>query len=742
MIKGVNKYQTPWNSEIFSRISKETLAELQDLIEDIPFVQRLLAVDRKFAKDLDRDKFGRIVVDITNPHILEDMDYFRPAAIHYQKHGVYTLLTPNKATGSEYQRFWAEQTKRCIEGYVRESDGEWIPGYYYFYLNFSPIELTKHMDEKMQSDDSTNIRADREVDFPLVWDGDYLYFHYIEQAERKGLHANVLKTRGRGFSFKGASMGARNYSRIRKSKSYMIANEKEYLTKDGTMTKTWDILDFLANNTPWPRLRLIDQPTHKKLGYKDPETNSEQGRKSEIIGVTTLNNPNRARGKRGKLLLFEESGVYPKLKQVWRVALPSVSQGNVVYGLMVSQGTGGTEAADFEAAEAFFYQPEGYEIYSLSNVFDQRAAHTRSAFFYAEYLNREGCYDSNGNSDVLKALVQLLARWENIRKNTTDPMALTREKADRPVTPQQAVMRTEGTFFPIEDIKLYLSNIKVDEQSFVSSHQVGDLAWVTGSKVQWVQNIAKYPIRVYPLEINQDKEGAIEIYHMPQQGEIPWFRYIAGMDPYDDDHSTTNSLGSMFVMDTITDRIVAEYTGRPMRAVDFYETCEKLLEFYNATVLYENDKKGFYGYMYNRHKLHRLADNPKILRNLDMAKAVNYGNKSKGCGSGKHVNAFGRRLLADYMTSLKPKGDGEQLLNLHTIRSIALLQEALKWNMDGNFDRISAAGMLMIYREEVKQYVLHIRDEDTTDPLAGIDPFFVKNVSSFRAKHNFNEIKT
>lgn len=40
-------------------------------------------------------------------------------------------------------------------------------------------------------------------------------------------------------------------------------------------------------------------------------------------------------------------------------------------------------------------------------------------------------------------------------------------------------------------------------------------------------------------------------------------RYILGADPYDDDESNTMSLGSIFVLDLWTDRIVAEYTGRP-----------------------------------------------------------------------------------------------------------------------------------------------------------------------------------
>jgi len=724
-----NKYQTQLNKEVLEKYSQETVAELREYLSSVELIKRLIDPYRKRAKDLKRDNFGRIVVDITSPHILEDMDYFRQAAIHYQNHGCYTFLRANKSRGSEYRRFWDEEKRRCLEGYVRPSDGEWISGYYYYYLNYSPIELTKVSGEHMQADSTDGVRAERVIDFPKVWDGDYLWYHYIEQAERRALHVNLLKTRGRGFSFKGASMGGRNYHLLKASKSYVMANEKEYLTKDGTLTKTWNNLDFIANNTPWPRLRLIDQPMHKKSGYKDPETNTERGKKSEVIGITTLNNPDRARGKRGKIIIFEESGTYPNLKQIWRVALKSVMQGKVAFGLLLAQGTGGTEGADFEAAEAFFYEPKGYKIYTVDNVWDANAGKAQSSFFFPEYLNREGYYDDDGNSDVIGALLELLEGWMVIKYNNSDPMALTREKAEQPITPQQAVMRTEGTFFPIEELKNHLSEIEVDRQRFTSSHYVGHLVWTSSGKVAWQPDSGLAPIRDYPLE-SAYKEGAIEIFSMPKGHDIPYYRYIIGVDPYDDDHSTTSSLGSAFVFDLIEDVIVAEYTGRPSTAEAFYDICLKLCEFYNASIMYEQDKKGLYSYLYNKNKIYRLANNPQVLRNLDLTKGVNYGNKSKGVSSGKHVNAFGRRLLADWMMSHHVVPDNDQpILKLHTIRSIALLKEAIKWNIDGNFDRISSMGILMIYREEMKQYVLMVKDERQISNSLSKDRFFAANLN-------------
>ena len=54
-------------------------------------------------------------------------------------------------------------------------------------------------------------RADRVMEFPDFWDGDYEYYWYLEDAEASGEHGAVVKTRGRGYSFKGGSMCNRNY---------------------------------------------------------------------------------------------------------------------------------------------------------------------------------------------------------------------------------------------------------------------------------------------------------------------------------------------------------------------------------------------------------------------------------------------------------------------------------------------------------------------------------------------------
>ena len=1081
-----NKTQSPITEELLSMLDSRSRIEFLDTIDNIGLLKVLINPSRKKAKDLPRDSKGRIVVDIENLHILENMDYFRPRALYYQEHGCYTHLFYNPAPNSEYRMFWDEERRRCIEGYVRESDGEWIPGYFYFYLNYTPIDLVSAIDSANDTKDGLafsavvgGIRSERKENFPDVWDGDYIYFHYIEQAEEDGKHGAVLKTRGRGYSFKGSSMLARNYFIVKKSKSYALASEQEYLVKDGLLTKAWGNINFVDNNTPWTQPRdYKDTEIHKRASYKDVENKTEKGFLSEVIGVTCKDNPQKAhpysqhivtpygemlwrdvnigtklfdrngtittvtevhefgeqdvyriyfndgryidssinheweclrfntksiknksyhniqkfkletkdiikylssgsnkanklkiavpsevefpkidvpmdaytlglmlgdgsigkstnnqsvitmkhsdinaisefipykvrneawggdirnvifidngrdiykslglfnsragdkfipniykyntkevrlgiinglldtdgsvtrdfgvieystkssqlakdfiwivrslglngsikertingtiyyrcyiycdrnetrlfnlprkkeiikkkkdnafaqnkvkyihidriekrsselikcvtvdsvdtmylvgdfvptfnsRGKRGKLLLFEEAGKFPGLTTAWAIARKSVEQGRYVFGFMCSYGTGGTISSDFEALEQFFYSPAGYNIKYMNNIFDKNPGQGICALFIPEYLNRQGCYDKNGNSNVIKALLEVFIQRQTIRNNTSDPQALIQEKAETCITPQEAVLRIEGSLFPVLDLKEYLSSISPSMDKFTASHYTGSLVYDINGEIEF-RNSNVIPIRDYPAK-DLNKEGCVEIFEMPSK--VLSDRYIVSVDTYDDDDVTwSNSLGSVFVFDRWSRSFVAEYTGRPNTANEFYEITYRIARYYNAKIMYENNKKGLFAYFNNvKNAVWMLADTPEYLRDKSNIRVSLTSNTSKGVCATAAINAHARRMIRDWMMEeiKEPTGeldvDGNNVyriyLRLQKIRSIGLLKEAIAWTSDGNFDRISSLGMAMLYDAELSQY--EYTGDRSKIVKRGDDPFF------------------
>lgn len=591
----MNQYQTPLTPELLLDIPQEVQDQLFDILNNVEFVKRLVSPDRQYAKDRPRDDKGRIIVDLANPHILQDMDYFRPTALHYKKYGTLTNLRPNANPNSEFGKWIREERRRCWEGYVRESDGEWITGYMYFYLNYCPIILSRIREGSK--------KADRVVDFPEVWEGIYWRFHYIDQMRNGGLyndfkggnHGAELARRGASKSYSLGSIAAHNFilgeNEIANQKinTVVTAYQKEYLTKDGTLNKFLSMADFCAEHTQFPRKRLKSslQDMIWTMGYKDLETNVEKGTLNSVLGVSSKDDESKMRGKRAHILV-DEFGTFARLIDAYNVWIPSVQEGDIVFAMIYMCGTAGDDQSDFAGAQEIMYNPKGYNMYALPNVFDKVNQGKKDfVFFFPGYINRKGCYNKDGVSDVIKALIEILLNRYKVKYNSTDPNTVVKTIAEIPITPSEAIIKTGVNMFPITDLTERLGQIDSNPREYDDTY-VGDLILKNGD-VEFSPS-TQAPIREFPHKDNKI-EGAIEMFQLPvidPKNKKPFQnRYIAGCDPYDDDEANTMSLGSIFIMDLWTDKVVAEYTGRPMFAEDFYEICRKLCLFYDARLNYE-----------------------------------------------------------------------------------------------------------------------------------------------------------
>lgn len=746
-----NKYQTPLTKELKENLPKEVYNDIIEFITNVKFINNLIQPKEIRGTIKDRPVMtyedengqkieyedGRKEIWLDNPHILENMNYFRERAIFFEENKKYTNIIPNGNPKSDYAKFWRKEVRRWREGLVRE-DGEWIPGELYFYWNYAPIWLVE-IDNKTKGKKKGN----RVRKFPKPWLGDYLFFHYVNKGKEKGKHGKLLKTRGVGFSFKAGAWSPRNmYVHTGSGNpNFHLASEKTFLSGDkGIWGKVLDTLDWIAEHTPLPRMRLIDgkKAMELQLGYED-EYGSRKGLLSSVYGISLKDNPDKARGVRGPFIHYEEDGLFPNLEKAWSVNRKAVEDGGVASGYMLAGGTGGVEGASFEGSEKLFYSPDAYNIEGMSNVFDKNAnEQIKCGFFWGAYLNRNNCYDlNNGEPDVIKALIEICLDRFKVKYSSSDSSSITQKKAEEPITPQEAIMRTEGTVFPVADLKEYFESIYIKKEDFVSNHYVGNLIIDSNGEIKWKIDSDLTPIRRYDLA-NNDKTGAIEIFEMPKkngQGMVFRDRYIAGIDPIDSDKGT--SLYSMFIMDAWTDRIVAEYTARPKLAKIAYENTMKLLRFYNAQANYESNLKGLFAYFENRNCLYLLCDTPQILKDMELTNPKSqFGNKAKGTHASAAINKLGRDWQAEWMM-INAYGE-ENTLNLHKIRSFGYLEEAIKWNSDGNFDRISAMGMLMILRQErMKRTQQANKNKQKKLDQLSEDPFFNKNFKS-KIDKNFN----
>lgn len=750
-----NKYQTPLTDELLESLPEEVRNQLLDIINNVEFVRRLVSPDRQYAKDRPRDDKGRIIVDLANPHIVENIDYFRPTAIHYQKYGCFTNLRPNANPNSEFGKWIREERRRCWEGYVRESDGEWVTGYMYWFLNYSPIMLSKII--------KGTKRANRVEDFPEFWEGIYWRFHYMEQAANGGLYNNFeggqhcaeLASRGKGKSFSLASILSHDFilgvNKIAHHKvmSVVTAYQKEYLTKDGVLNKFSSMANFCAEHTQFPRRRLKSsmQEMTWTMGYKDVELDVERGTLNNILGVSSKDDESKLRGKRAAHILIEEFGTFPRLTDMYNVLTPSVEDGDIVFGQIYMLGTAGDNESDFAGAQEIMYNPKGYGMYALPNVFDKNnQGRPNFVFFFPGYVNRKGCYNEDGVSDVIKALIEILMNRYTKKYNSSDPNTIIKVIAEVPITPAEAIVKTGVNMFPVTDLIERLQQLDSNPREFDDVY-TGELVVNKSGQIEFKPTSAQ-PIRKFPHKDNKI-EGGLEMFQLPEidraTGRPFNGRYILGCDPYDDDTSNTMSLGSVFVLDLWTDKIVAEYTGRPLFADDFYEVCRRLCLYYNGRMNYENNKKGLFSYFSKNNCTYLLTDQLEFLRDKQMIKEIGYGNKAKGTNATLAINSYGRNLLRAWLlrpTVVIQEVDGElaevTIPALFTLRSRALIQELINYNSEGNFDRISSMGMLMLLREDkmitYQGNISREKQEKASKNYLGNDPFFNRNYRTRRSQ--------
>lgn len=527
-------------------------------------------------------------------------------------------------------------------------------------------------------------------------------------------------------------------------KSLVVASKKEYLDADGILNKFETACDFLIqhNELQFPKRRIKNsiKDLEWQMGYYDLNTGTKRGTLNQVLGVATKEDIGKVRGKRSQLIVAEEFGSFANVLEMYNIMKPSWIEGDIAFGFIYMIGTSSEKESDFAGAAEIVYNPKGYRMYGLPNQWDIEGIGRKwITFFFPSYINYKGHYNENGVSDVTASLIRILMNRYDVKYNTSDINSITREIAERPITPQEVLTKSRNNFFPVTQLNERINQLDSDPGAYDDVY-VGDLAFGKDGKVEFVPTAAE-PIRTFPLNSEDRYEGALEIYEMPQtdpNGNIIANRYIIGVDPVDQDYSETVSLYSIFVLDLFTDHIVAEYTGRPTFADQGHEMARKLCLFYNATLCYEQNLKGLYAYFQRYKMTHMLCDTPEYLKDKNLIKIQGYGNVNKGIRATAPINNYANQLTRDWLMQpvhIVREIDGvEQEMDvpqLYTLKCRALMKECVMYNPRINVDRVRAFGMLMLYREQfviLYEGNMDRREYDVYNPDdPENDEFFINN---------------
>jgi hypothetical protein len=443
--------------------------------------------------------------------------------------------------------------------------------------------------------------------------------------------------------------------------------------------------------------------------------------KSTIHHRTFQDNALVMNGLRPNRIFIDEVGFMNNLLEAWGAIEATQAAAEFKRLVICGMGTGGlTTGGAALYAQEIFYNPEQYNCVAIEDIWENKG---KIGYFVSgvHALNKfkEGP-DRITNEE--KALESIISEREEAKKASSRTKLLA-TIINKPIKPSEIFLRLGDNLFPTADLNSRLATLETDRTILNSTYKV-QFSLVDGKPKMGVSD--KLPIREFPLRKGMSMDACIEMFEPPKrdhEGKTPWGRYIAGWDPVETDGNEDiyQSLQSVFVLDTWTDRIVAEYTARTYLHEEYYEQVRRLLINYNAVCNYENKIKGPYGYFKNKNSLHLLAETPEILKDNNLVKGGNAGNKALGTATNDHVTGYGLGLILSWLE--KQAYDKEEgIRNVDLLESPGLIKELVSYSGDINVDRIMALIMVMILREE-RQRVTELTLNKRTE-IRGSDKFF------------------
>lgn len=526
----------------------------------------------------------------------------------------------------DYIAFWEEELRRCHCGY--QTGGYWIPGRYYYYLNYSV----------MQDNKGGNINPD--VD-DLHMELAYL----IEYCKTHGKNLMIPKARRKGISEATHKMVIDYGWRFTYNYKCGIASGKKDFVDDFVkkLRYGWIYLpdEFYTN----PDLNNDDEII---AGYKEQNIHNsfvDAGTRNIIYTKTIHSDATGFKGNYYRDIIVEEIGETEKFLEFWRGTRDALTDGNgKQIGSAFCYGTGGNMdkgSKDFKKAWSrnekenfidtnnfirFLIPAQRFKRYGGASDPD-RNLHPES-----NLLKQFKPWQLIGVEDIEWSLKEILqGRADKIKKS--DKQDYYEDLQNNPINEQEIFAKTIVNNFDSE---------KISAQQAILDAQITP-KW-SKYKLEWKKDANNMPtmeVVPVPLEKHDDQDFCVWILdgHHPMKNYDN--RFCAGIDSYNVDESkNSRSLGGMCVLDRITKIPVAVIRCRPKRKEMFYELCIKLSIYYRMhgnvlgdigsdTIMKHFEMFGCYNYLAERPKkfesLTSEQMHPKWVRLTDYSRSKMIG---------------------------------------------------------------------------------------------------------------------
>ncbi len=637
---------------------------------------------------------------IDETHSLDfDPSWFTEVRETFLRTGRYCSYLPRS---KRWDAFWKEQYTRCKYGMT--SHGYTITGDNYFFLNFYQLPV---VDMDKASGEGTN------ESFPVFFASQYMFFHYLQMCRVLHKNAALMKARSIGFSEINASLAARLYTTIKRSRTMITCFKDTYL--NGTFSKLDHALTFINTNADgFFKPRLTDKALEKKSGYqvKIDGQFTDFGWRSVVIGING-SKPSNIRGDRVDLLIYDEAGSWPDLTTAVVQGQELCEVQGVPRGIMLFGGTGGDFGPPLEGLKKIYYNPKAFKILPFRHKWTQDGTTIESGFFlpyFLQSLNPE-YMDSRGvcNQTEYKKVLQ-----EERNNLLAVPEDYLKKCAERCWNAEEAFTLEGQNKFNKMKIADQLAKIRLHKIG--PRPQVGTIDYTYKSNkhsleningFRWLLNSGKVQILEHPVwsdlykeQIEKQKKEAEEQgidFEAPVYTEMNDL-YVAGIDGIDIGAAQTSKetrdpsdfciVIKRRAFGLNEPQYVAMYKDRPQNIREAYKIAMCMCRYYNCRINIEATRVGMITWARENKCLQYFMKRPRAtLTDIKHGTTKQYGTPAT-----KTIIEQQTDLIADYVEDYG-----------HNIWFEDMLVQLNGYNDENKtkFDIIAALGMVELADQEL-----------------------------------------
>ena len=628
-----------------------------------------------------------------------DPSWFTEVRETFLRTGKYCSYLPRS---KRWDAFWKEQYTRCKYGMT--SHGYTITGDNYFFLNFYQLPV---VDMNKASGEGTN------ESFPVFFASQYMFFHYLQMCRVLHKNAALMKARSIGFSEINASLAARLYTTIKRSRTVITCFNDTYL--NGTFSKLDHALTFINTNADgFFKPRLTDKALEKKSGYqiKIDGQFTDFGWLSVVKGINGRN-PSNIRGERVDLLIYDEAGSWPDLTTAVVQGQELCEVQGVPRGIMLFGGTGGDFGPPLEGLKKIYYNPRAFKILPFRHKWTQDGTTIESGFFlpyFLQSLNPE-YMDSRGVCNQIEYKKVLQEERNNLLAVPEDYL---KKCAERCWNAEEAFTLEGQNKFNKMKIADQLAKIRLHKIG--PRPQVGTIDYTYKSNkhsleningFRWLLNSGKVQILEHPVwsdlykeQIEKQKREAEEQgidFEAPVYTEMNDL-YVAGIDGIDIGAAQTSKetrdpsdfciVIKRRAFGLNEPQYVAMYKDRPQNIREAYKIAMCMCRYYNCRINIEATRVGMITWARENKCLQYFMKRPRATLT-----DIKYGTtKQYGTPATKTIIEQQTDLIADYVEDYG-----------HNIWFEDMLVQLNGYNDENKtkFDIIAALGMVELADQEL-----------------------------------------